>query len=74
MLNKTLSESVTITATLDEAESWEWYLNGDFISGEQNNNITITSATLSYGRYTLSVKAYKDSIPYSAFIEFDVHN
>ncbi|HPY86701.1 MAG TPA: hypothetical protein PLG34_01790 [Spirochaetota bacterium] len=49
-------------------------MNGDFISGEQNNNITITSATLSYGRYTLSVKAYKDSIPYSAFIEFDVHN
>ncbi len=74
MLNKTLSESVTITATLDGATSWEWYLNGDFISGEQNNSITITSATLSYGHYTLSVKAYKDSIPYSAFIEFDVHN
>lgn len=75
VLNKTpdpTSDFMTVTATLDGAASWEWYLNGTQKIGEITSSILIDSALLDLGHYTLTVVGYKDLIPYSNQISFDV--
>jgi len=75
VLNKTpdpTSDFMTVTATLDGATSWEWYLNGTQKIGEITSSILIDSALLDLGHYTLTVVGYKDLIPYSNQISFDV--
>lgn len=75
ILDKNIPESLTVTVSLDGAESiWKWYLDGDLISAETDNTCLINSGSLEPGLYRLDVVGTKNGLQYSGYIQFEVVN
>lgn len=71
-LSQSLSESLTVTATLVGAESFAWYLDGTLAGSAAS--ITLSGAALEPGPYTLSLVVTRNGLPYSAELRFHVIN
>ena len=73
VLDKNLSEILNVTATLSEATSWQWYLQGSPF-GINSDSCSINSEDYNPGNYSLTVVATKNGIIYSGTIRFTIKN
>ncbi|MBP7552000.1 MAG: Ig-like domain-containing protein [Spirochaetes bacterium] len=70
-LYKNLDETLDVTAILDGATSWNWYLNGVSL-GVTINQCVINSTGYNPGIYNLTVIATKNGLSYSSSIKFEI--
>jgi len=68
MNNETLH--ITVVETF---ASYEWYVDGTKINGEDDNNITLYARNYSLGTHTVTLKVTKGGIPYTKSLIFAVN-
>jgi membrane carboxypeptidase/penicillin-binding protein PbpC len=72
-LSKAGNNSITISAgDAGNYSNFKWFLNGDELSGETSDSITLSAGSYDTGLYYLTVVAEKGGIPYSREIAFAV--
>ncbi len=71
-LSKSLGEFLSVTATLPGATAFSWYLDGELIGS--SSVVTVSSSDIAPGPCTLALIVYKDGVPYSAELKFNVIN
>jgi len=71
MLDKNIGQVLNVTATLDGATNWEWYLDNDIL-GSANANCSVDSSNYDPGPYNLTVFAVKGGLTYSGTIKINI--
>ncbi len=72
-LNKNTLDILNVTATLTDATSFAWYLDGDAL-GVTTANCSINSGSYAPGVYNLTVYATKSGVEYSGTIRIKIEN
>lgn len=78
-LNKSDGIELTMNSTLyvsvsETFDSYKWYLDSEEITGNESDDISIDCSELSAGPHRLLCVVYKDGIPYSKNLYFDISN
>jgi len=62
--------TIIVTEVFD---NYEWYVNGNVINGTDGNSINLSARDFSKGVHTVTLKVFKNGIPYTKTIYFTVN-